>query len=385
MKTLAIDTSSKICTVAILDNDNILINLQNDDEKTHSVKLMPMINEAFSKTGLQLKDMNLLACSIGPGSFTGVRIGIATIKAFADVTNIPVVGISSLEGLAYNVKEISSDTTLVCSLIDAKHDNVYCGLYNFKEENCNLISIFAEDINTTINNIKNIINNNIHSGNNYSQILFVGDGSIVHKELLESNFSEIAFAQDKENNQSSISIAKAGIHKYNNNEYGDSSSLSPIYLKKSQAERALEEKIKISEMTIDDINLISSNFNKDFDKFWNIDNLKNDFENKDSSYFVAKLDNEIVGFIGILKILDEANIMNIATKLDKRNLGIASKLLNYIIPYSKKIGCKSITLEVNEQNIIAIHIYEKFGFKRIGLRKKYYNNTDNAIIMTLLV
>lgn len=380
MKTLAIDTSSKVCTVSILDNDDVLINLYNDDEKTHSVKLMPMIDEAFKKTNLNLYDMNLLACCIGPGSFTGVRIGIATIKSFSDVTNIPVVGVSSLEGLAYNVQEQVSESTLVCSIIDAKNNNVYCGLYNFKNDNCNKLSIFAEDINKTISNI-----NHVFKTQNFDNIFFVGDGSVVHKDLLESTFSNTTFANEKDNYQNSISIAKSGMLKYHNGEYGDSSTISPIYLKKSQAERALEEKIEISQMTHDDIELISKNFNEEFDKFWSVDNLKNDFNNPNSSYFIAKLNDEIVGFVGTLKIIDELNIMNIATKVNKRSLGIASKLLSYIIDYSKSIGCKSITLEVNENNLPAIHLYEKFNFKRIGLRKKYYNNTDNAILMTLLV
>lgn len=380
MKTLAIDTSSKVCTVSILDNDEVLINLYNDDEKTHSVKLMPMIDEAFKKTNLNLYDMDLLVCCIGPGSFTGVRIGIATIKAFSDVTNIPVVGVSSLEGLAYNVKDNCLTSSLICSIIDAKNNNVYCGLYNFKNNTCNKISIFAEDINKTISNIKHVLKNK-----NFDNIVFVGDGSLVHKDLLNSSFSNITFAQEKDNYQNSISIAKSGIKKYNDGEYGDSSTISPIYLKKSQAERALEEKIKISEMTHDDVEIISKNFNTEFDEFWSVDNLKNDFNNPDSAYFVAKLDDEIVGFVGTLKIIDELNIMNIATKINKRSLGIATKLLAYVIDYSKNIGCKSITLEVNENNLPAIHLYEKFNFKRIGLRKKYYNNTDNAILMTLLV
>lgn len=380
MKTLAIDTSSKVCTVSILDNDDVLINLYNDDEKTHSVKLMPMIDEAFRKTNLNLYDMNLLACCIGPGSFTGVRIGIATIKAFSDTTNIPVVGVSSLEGLAYNVKDACSNSSLVCSIIDAKNNNVYCGMYNFKDGTCIQLSIFAEDINKTIYNIKKIMKNV-----QFKNIVFVGDGSIAHMDLLKSSFSNSSFALEKDNFQNSISIAKAGIDKYNKGEYGDSSVISPIYLKKSQAERALEEKIKIFEMSHDDVELIAKNFNIEFDEFWSIDNLKNDFNNPNSSYFIAKLDDEIVGFVGTLKIVDELNIMNIATKINKRSLGIASKLLLHVIDYSKSIGCKSITLEVNENNLPAIHLYEKFNFKRIGLRKKYYNNTDNAILMTLLV
>ena len=162
-----------------------------------------------------------------------------------------------------------------------------------------------------------------------------------------------------------------------------SSSISPIYLKKSQAERALEEKIKIMPMHASDIDAITPNFETEFDKFWNINTLRNDFSNPNSTYIIAKIDDEIVGFAGFLKICDETNIMNIVTKVDKRHLGIGSKLMQALIDEAKKQNLTSITLEVNDKNFQAIKLYEKFGFKRIGLRKKYYNNTDDAIIMSL--
>ena len=135
-------------------------------------------------------------------------------------------------------------------------------------------------------------------------------------------------------------------------------------------------------MTDGDIESITPNFPSDFDQFWDITNLKNDFVNSNATYFVAKIDEEIVGFAGILKICEEANIMNIVTKVSKRHLGVATKLLEKLIVSAKEQGCTSITLEVNEHNTNAIHLYEKFHFKRIGFRKKYYNNTDDAIIMT---
>ena len=375
MKILAIDTSSKICGVAIIENEKILIKLINDDEKTHSVKLMPMIDKAFKDTNLSLDNISLLACCTGPGSFTGVRIGIATIKAFSDVKNIPVVGITSLESLAYNVKKISKPTSLICSLIDAKNENVYCGLYNFSND-LNYANIFAENIDITISKISNIINEK-----QFTDVIFVGDGSKIYKEKLENSLKNSIFATENDDVQNIISIANIAFNKYNNGEYGNSSSLSPIYLKKSQAEREFEEKIKILPMTNEDIDFLSTNLNSDFDDFWNINNLKNDFLNPNSTYLIAKVENEIVGFAGFLKICDEANIMNIVTKKNKRNLGIGSKLLENLILYAKNQNCKSITLEVNEHNNIAIHLYEKYNFKRIGLRKKYYNNTDDAILM----
>lgn len=374
MKILAIDTSSKICSVTIFEDTKPIIELQNDDEKTHSVKLMPMIDTAFKKTNLSLDNIDLLACSLGPGSFTGVRIGIATIKAFADVKNIPIAGISSLEILAYNVRNLAlSSNALVCSMIDAKNENIYCGLYEFSENSCNQISIFAESISESIEKIKEI-------ASNYKNIIFVGDATLVYKDLLTSSFSNSIFSED--NFQKGSSVAISGYFKYLKNEYGNSSTLSPIYLKKSQAERTLEEKIKISTMEQSDIDLITPNFSTDFDEFWNINTLQNDFNNINSIYFIAKLDDEIVGFAGLLKICDEANIMNIVTKVNKRNLGIGSKLLAKLIESAKEQNCTSITLEVNEHNSSAIHLYEKFNFKRIGLRKKYYNNTDDAIIMS---
>lgn len=386
MKILAIDTSSKRCSVCIYEDSHVIINLNNDDEKTHSVKLMPMVDQAFKETGLSLDDIFLLACCIGPGSFTGVRIGISTVKALADVKNIPVVGITSLESLAYNVihdnssvNTIDEKKTLICSLIDAKNNNVYCGLYYYNEK-MNLIEIFAEDISVTIEKIKNNF-----VKNNFSDIIFVGDGAETYKNTIEDNFKNenICICEGESNFQCSPSLAKAGLQKYNEGNYGDSNSIFPVYLRKSQAERALEEKIKILPMTEADIEEISPNFQTEFDEFWNINNLKNDFQNPNSTYFVAKLDNEIVGFAGFLNICDEANIMNIVTKINKRHLGIGSKLLSQLIASAHEQNCKSITLEVNEHNAPAIHLYEKFNFKRIGLRKKYYNNKDNAIIMSI--
>ncbi len=386
MKILAIDTSSKRCSVCIFEDNHVIINLNNDDEKTHSVKLMPMVDQAFKETGLSLDDISLLACCIGPGSFTGVRIGISTVKAFADVKNIPVVEITSLESLAYNViydnssvNTIGEKKTLICSLIDAKNNNVYCGLYYYNEK-MNLIEIFAEDINVTMKKLKDAFEKN-----NFSDIIFVGDGAETYKNTIEDNFKSenICICEGESNFQCSPSLAKAGLQKYNEGNYGDSNSIFPVYLRKSQAERALEEKIKILPMTEADIEEISPNFQTEFDEFWNINNLKNDFQNPNSTYFVAKLDNEIVGFAGFLNICDEANIMNIVTKINKRHLGIGSKLLSQLITSAHEQNCKSITLEVNEHNAPAIHLYEKFNFKRIGLRKKYYNNKDNAIIMSI--
>lgn len=376
MKVLAIDTSSKRCSICISEDTTIITYMFNDDEKTHSVKLMPMLEKAFKETNLSLDDISLLVCCTGPGSFTGVRIGIATVKAFSDVKNTPVVGISSLESLAYNVKGLAQNNSLVCSLIDAKNENVYCGLYSFNNTICNQLLITFDNINEIIQKLKNI-------SADYDNIIFVGDASNIYINEIKSTFTNVIFASDEQNMQSGCSLITAGFSAYQKMKFGNSDTLHPVYLRKSQAERDLEKNIKISEMTELDLNLITPIFNSEFDEFWNISTLKDDLQENSSTYFVAKINEEVVGFAGIKKIYDVIEIMNIVTKVNKRHLGIGTKLLNYLIDNAKQQNVKTINLEVNENNQYAIALYEKFNFKRIGLRKKYYNNTDDAILMTL--
>lgn len=230
MKILAIDTSSKICSVSILENDKLIIENHNDDEKTHSQKLMPIIDETFKQANLSLDDIDLLACCQGPGSFTGIRIGISTVKAFADVKNIPIIGVTSLESLCFNIAE----NGLIASIIDAKHDNVYFGLYEFDN---NTLTSVEEPLSCSIEATIEILKKH-----NNTQITLIGDGSSVHSELLKRELNNIEFATEDKNIQTSISVGLSALSKYNNPNYSPAFSVSPIYLKKSEAEINLENK-----------------------------------------------------------------------------------------------------------------------------------------------
>lgn len=234
MKILAIDTSSKICSVALLEDKDLVLQKDIDDEKTHSQKLMPLIDKILKECNIELNDIDLFSCSVGPGSFTGVRIGVSTVKAFCDITNIPVTSISSLEGLAYNILEsnFKNESDIICSLIDAKNNNVYCGIFERKEDSYIQIGdLYAKNIDEIIEILKNYSS---------SHIIFVGDGAKVHKYKILEHYSNVTFVEDKINEQSALSVGRCGYDKYISNNYGDSNTLSPLYLKKSQAERALE-------------------------------------------------------------------------------------------------------------------------------------------------
>lgn len=217
MKILCIDTSSKLCSVAILENTTLINKLELDNGLTHSETLMPLIKELLEKSNLSLKDINLLVSDIGPGSFTGIRIGVATCKAFSDSINIPCVGISSLEVLAYNAK----NDGIICSTIDCKNDNCYFALYELIDDN---YTVLEEPCAKTVTEVLDLLNTKYSD----KQINFVGDGIPSSSTNCYLNVENLGIASYKKF--------------IGNNNIGE--NILPLYLKKPQSQRQLEEKLK---------------------------------------------------------------------------------------------------------------------------------------------
>lgn len=209
MKILAISTSSNICSVALNEDDKCIEELNICDEKTHSEKLMPLIDKLLKNNNTKLSDIELIACDNGPGSFTGIRIGVSTVKAIAEAKNIPVVSCTSLEGLSYNV----TTSDYICSLIDARNSQVYSAIF---DKNYNLVSdYFADDI-----------NNLLPIFNKYKNISYIGNGSKYVNVL--NNFDDTIHAKN---------IGLCGYKKYLQGQATSADNLSVMYLRQSQAER----------------------------------------------------------------------------------------------------------------------------------------------------
>ena len=143
------------------------------------------------------------------------------------------------------------------------------------------------------------------------------------------------------------------------------------------------DKIEICKMDVDDLESIKDVLSTEFDDFWTYNIFKQELLNPNSKYIIAKIDDIIVGFAGIWKAVDVIHITNIVTKKSLRNRGIGSILLDRLINIAKEMDAvTSITLEVNENNLPAIKLYEKYGFKKVGLRKNYYKNQYDALLLT---
>ena len=140
--------------------------------------------------------------------------------------------------------------------------------------------------------------------------------------------------------------------------------------------------MEITRMTLTDLEQMKNILYSDFDNFWSYNVLKQELENENTTYIIAKEKEEVVGFAGISVCIDEATLNNIVVKKSCRGRGIGGELLESLIDICSDLNLKTFTLEVNTTNEPAIRLYKKFGFKNLGTRKKYYNNTQDAYIMT---
>jgi len=233
LKILSIECSATPASVAICDSESkkVLSYSYSNVALTHSQTLMPMIDSTLKSSKLTLEDIEGISVSAGPGSFTGVRIGISIVKGLAHVSNIPCVATSSLLSMAYSF--IDEDIT-VCCVMDARCNQFYNGI--FKIENgvvlrlCEDRAISCDDLIDDIKSIK-------------SNIVICGDGADLFYEKV-SFLKNVKLASANLKYQSAVGVAFASFGNFESNDTITSKELLPIYLRLPQAERELKEKIK---------------------------------------------------------------------------------------------------------------------------------------------
>ena len=235
MIVLAIDTTAKTATAAITQNENLIALTVLNTPNTHSVTLLPMIDQLLCGAGLEVKDVDLFVTSAGPGSFTGVRIGAAAIKGLAFSSNKPCVGVSSLEALALNVTEQDG---IVCPVMDARRNQLYNAL--FKYENGELKRLTPDRVLSAGELAAEL------SGNDEA-VYLSGDGSDIAKRALDTK--TVKFPHEALKYHNAYNVALLGYREYVNATHQDkegytAEKLSPVYLRMSQAERERLEKIE---------------------------------------------------------------------------------------------------------------------------------------------
>ncbi|OGO77276.1 MAG: hypothetical protein A2Y23_02545 [Clostridiales bacterium GWB2_37_7] len=372
MLILAIDTSSATATTALMEDGRLLAEYNQNSGKTHSQRLMLMIDDMLKSCGKKPEDVDLYACAAGPGSFTGLRIGASAVKTMAQVFNKPIAAVPTLDALAYNLFNFNG---LVCPTLDAQRGAVYSGLY--KWENNKLLKL--EDY--RVIDGKALVDK-LTALN--QQVAILGDGVEVLKQI-DLTKSNILIAPPGHLQPRASSGAAIAQQMQENGFVESCYSFRPVYIRKSQAEVEYEKK---QELTTRPMEL------KDVDDVWEIEKLsfrtpwsRESFveemqTNQRARYVLAELGDTVVGYGGMWFIVDEAHITNIAVHPDYRGQKIGEKVVEAMIAAAQRESINSLTLEVRVTNTPAINLYKKLGFDEVGIRKGYYTDTgEDALIM----
>ena len=231
MKILGFDSSGMVASVAIVEDDILVAEYSVNYKKTHSQTLLPMFDAVVSMTELDLDSVDGIAVAAGPGSFTGLRIGMSTVKGLGLALDKPVVAVPTCHALAYN---LWGSDKLICPILDARRNQVYTALYEFRDEK--MITLKEQDA-MDINDLIDIINDLERA------VIFVGDGIPVFKECIEEKIKYKAFfAPAHLNRQRAGSVAALGMIYMKEGKVENADDVKPVYLRKSQAEREREEK-----------------------------------------------------------------------------------------------------------------------------------------------
>lgn len=232
MKVLAVDTSTSVAAVAVMDDASLLGEYLLNHGKTHSQKLVPMIKEIMDGLELLPGDIDLFAASSGPGSFTGLRIGVTTIKAMAFAAKKPVVSIPTLDALAYGIP--LSGEALVCPIMDARNRQVYTALYSLENgQQKNITGYMGVPVEELVKLIKS----------KNRKVIFTGDAVQAHREILKTELGEYCdFAPPCMLVQRASTVAQLALIRASGGELESCFDMAPFYLRKSQAEREYDKK-----------------------------------------------------------------------------------------------------------------------------------------------
>ena len=226
MKILSLDTASQSCSVAIVADKTVVVELTVNHGKTHAEVLMGMIQKALEIGDVSITDVDGFAITIGPGSFTGLRIGLSTVKGLAVATQKPVVGVSTLDALAYG---FAFSQKLVCPMLDARRGEVYTAGYRFDENK--IITVFepcAISPDLVVKNIK-------------APCILAGDGAVKYKDVFADKIGLLAtFATPAQNFIRASNVALLAMPRFEKNNTDDVARLVPFYIRKSDAEKNIK-------------------------------------------------------------------------------------------------------------------------------------------------
>lgn len=343
MNKLVINTANEDLNIVLSYKNEVFSHILNS-KMHHNETMLPAIDELLKQHCLSIENIDEFGVVIGPGSFTGIRVGIATIKAFRDSLNIKAKGINNLDFL-FKLANSQFENISIVAILGSRDSYFVARVVNGV--------LYKYERNLTLNELKSI-----------------------------SDGEKIAMFKQDENLNCEVVKFDANILLECLNDSEDE-TLTPVYYQLSQAEN---EKIKRTNVNIEEAKVQDLHAIYEIEKSSISSNVlnENDIGNwlMDKNYItlVARMEDEVAGFV-ILQKTDEINIVSIAVKKEYRNKGIATKLIDEAERFAAENNISTLSLEVSKNNVTAYLLYDKMGFIVRRERKKYYSDGSDALEM----
>ena len=355
MNILAVDTTSKIAQISCIKNNDIF---KVEMAGPFSEKFMPAIDQVLIEAQIDINKIDCFAVATGPGSFTGIRIGIAVIKGFLSAKETKCIAVNSFEQTAYNI----NDNNFIV-LLDSGNIEHYYAIFADKK--------VTEMGQGTMEQIK------IYAQKNGLKVYY----SCREKDSF-CEYDGIFEVQEKQNSFEEMIKNKA-----NDGEFVGLSQISPIYIKLSQAAIGLEQNMKIhtqyrvaEKIDAEGLSIIDEQCFEGAEKY-DKKSFEEELAEDSKHYFVATYDNLVIGYVGLQVLGDDLNLVKIAVLPQYRQLGVGFNLMQMASDFRKQNKLGQYFLEVRQSNQKAIKLYQKFGFKQSNIREKYYSDGENAVVM----
>ncbi len=389
MKVLAIESSGLTASVAVVEETRTVAEYTVDYKKTHSQTLLPMIDEVVRMTDLDLAEIDAIAVSGGPGSFTGLRIGSATAKGLGLALDKPLIHVPTVDGLAYQVYGCGD---IICPIMDARRNQVYTGIYTFSARAGKKEGIREVDPVFQVLRMQMAIavEDLIRRLNNYNRpVVFLGDGVPVYREMLSAGLKvPYSFAPSYMNRQRAAVVGALGIRYYKAGKYETAMEHQPEYLRQSQAERERAQrektaKLVIRELKAEDAAAAAEIEYQSFPDPWSQNGILDTVSNPSTVCLLAEKAGKAVGYLFAYRAGDEAEIARIAVAGEQKRQGVGKSLMRTLEEIGKKKQIRRLLLDVRKSNREARAFYEKMAFQEDGIRRGFYQDPpEDAVLMS---
>lgn len=434
MKILAVDTTGAFASVAVKNDDNKIFCETSGNEMNHLQALFPMTQRVLKRAGVSKDELEAAAVSIGPGSFTGIRIGMAAARTMAQALGIPMAAVPTLESFVYadingNINEFSDSSNekctalasasadeqdgkervLICPMLDARRSQVYAAAYMKSANGCSeAVKGGAYDVGEFLAAASDAA---VEGG--ASCMLMFGDGSDSYASRIKEVTSVKTITVPKSiRYQNAVNVLKMAEALADLGKLCEYNEVKPDYMRKSEAERKLEagqlgkkkkelkkqrpvlekgmeippvdEKITYRPASLDDLKAFTELDARCFLHAWSEKAFEGELDGSKKTYYVAAENSKgkLIGFAGAAYVVDEGEINRVAVDPLYRGRGIADRMMDMVIADADNGGINALMLEVREANRSAIALYKNHDFIVEGKREGYYAQTgENALLM----